>query len=65
MEHVLSWLNRPVPPGPSIRIWMVLSGVLVLLALAGVFTVLGRKKKHRPGAEMPDMLLPLKWAAMY
>ena len=58
MEHVLSWLNRPLPPGPSIRIWMVLSGVLVLLALAGVFTVLGRKKKHRPGAEMPDTECP-------
>ena len=58
MEHVLSWLNRPLPPGPSIRIWMVLSGVLVLLALAGVFTVLGRKKKHRPGAEMPDTKCP-------
>ena len=58
MEHVLSWLNRPLPPGPSIRIWMLLSGVLVLLALAGVFTVLGRKKKHRPAAETPDTESP-------
>lgn len=58
MEHVPSWLNRPLPPGPSIRIWMVLSGVLVLLALAGVFTVLGRKKQHRPVAERPDTKCP-------
>lgn len=59
MEHVLSWLNRPLPPGPSVRIWMVpVAGGLVLLVLIFVFLFRRRKKKRaqkseEPGSESP------------
>ena len=60
MEHVLSWLNRPLPPGPSVRSWMVLlAGVLVLSALIVVCLFRRQKKKRakkpeEPGTELPN-----------
>ena len=60
MEHVLSWLNRPLPPGPSVRSWMVLlAGVLVLSALIVVCLFRRQKKKRakkpeKPGTELPN-----------
>lgn len=60
MEHVLSWLNRPLPPGPSVRNWMVLlAGVLILSALIVVFLFRRQKKKRakkpeEPGTESPN-----------
>lgn len=59
MEHVLSWLNRSLPPGPFIRVWMVpVAGGLVLSALIFAFLFRNRKKKRaqkpeKPGSESP------------
>lgn len=54
MEHVLSWLNRPLPPGPFIRVWMVpVAGGLVLSALIFVFLFRRRKKKRAQKSEEP------------
>ena len=59
MEHVLSWLNRPLPPGPFIRVWMVLfPGGLVLSALIFVFLFRRRKKKRAKKTEEPVTELP-------
>ena len=59
MEHVLSWLNRPLPPGPFIRVWMVLfPGGLVLSALIFVFLFRRRKKKRAKKPEEPVTELP-------
>ena len=59
MEHVLSWLNRPLPPGPFIRVWMVLfPGGLVLSALIFVFLFRRRKKKRANKPEEPVTELP-------
>ena len=59
MEHVLSWLNRPLPPGPFIRVWMVLfPGGLVLSALIFVFLFRRRKKKRANKPEAPGTELP-------
>ena len=59
MEHVLSWLNRPLPPGPFIRVWMMLfPGGLVLSALIFVFLFRRRKKKRANKPEEPGTELP-------
>ena len=59
MEHVLSWLNRPLPPGPFIRVWMVLfTGGLVLSVLLFVFLFRRRKKKRAKKTEAPGSELP-------
>ena len=59
MEHVLSWLNRPLPPGPFIRVWMMLfPGGLVLSALIFVFLFRRRKKKRAKKTEEPVTELP-------
>lgn len=59
MEHVLSWLNRPLPPGPFIRVWMMLfPGGLVLSALIFVFLFRRRKKKRAKKTEEPGTELP-------
>ena len=59
MEHVLSWLNRPLPPGPFIRVWMVLfPGGLVLSALIFVFLFRRREKKRAKKTEEPGTELP-------
>lgn len=54
MQHVLSWMNRPLPPGPSARVWMALvPGGLVLSALIFVFLFRRRKKKRAKKTEKP------------
>lgn len=63
MEHVLSWLNRSLPPGPFIRVWMVpVPGGLVLSALIFVFLFRRRKKKRVKKPEKPgnDLSKPVR-----
>lgn len=69
MEHVLSWLSKPLFPDTFIRIWMAIAaGAVLLLTLILVFVLIRRKKKRgakaveEPITERPEPLPELELA---
>ena len=70
MERVFSWLSQPLFPESAIRIWMGITGALLLLALMLALPLARRKKKRArhdvqgeaPRTERPQPLPVLELA---